>query len=258
MGKFIDMTGWKMWEHGVPDSRLTVLERAEDYVSPSGGHVEQWLCQCECGSNPIVVSKYRIKNGQTKSCGCLKRERVSNANRKINQYDLSGEYGIGWTTNTNVEFYFDLKDYDTIKEYTWYEYVNPKTKYHSLRTRERGTRKNILMTDLLGCKFYDHIDRNPLNCRRNNLREVTQQQNTVNKSKMSNNTSGITGVSWDKQRQLWAANICKNYHRVWLGWFQNKDDAIIARLNAEVKYYGEFAPQKHLFKQYKITTPQND
>jgi len=28
MGKLIDMTGWKMWEHGVPDSRLTVLERA--------------------------------------------------------------------------------------------------------------------------------------------------------------------------------------------------------------------------------------
>lgn len=34
----IDMTGWKMWEHGVPDSRLTVLCRIDDYISPSGNH----------------------------------------------------------------------------------------------------------------------------------------------------------------------------------------------------------------------------
>lgn len=32
-----------------------------------------------------------------------------------------------------------------------------------------------------------------------------------------------------------------------------KDDAIKARLNVEVKYFGEFAPQKHLYKQYGIT-----
>ena len=29
MGKLIDMAGWKMWEHGVPESRLTVLYRSQ-------------------------------------------------------------------------------------------------------------------------------------------------------------------------------------------------------------------------------------
>ena len=38
----IDMTGWKMWEHGVPDSRLTVLCRIDDYISPSGNHKAYW------------------------------------------------------------------------------------------------------------------------------------------------------------------------------------------------------------------------
>ena len=33
-------------------------------------------------------------------------------NKKSNIYDLSGEYGVGWTSNTNEEFYFDLEDYD--------------------------------------------------------------------------------------------------------------------------------------------------
>jgi hypothetical protein len=37
-----------------------------------------------------------------------------------------------------------------------------------------------------------------------------------------------------------------------LGYFINKDDAIKTRLSAEAKYYGEFAPQKHLFEEYGV------
>ena len=43
-----------------------------------------------------------------------------------------------------------------------------------------------------------------------------------------------------------------NGRQIHLGLFQNKEDAIKIRLKAEAKYYGEFAPQKHLFEQYKI------
>lgn len=43
-----DMTGWVMKEHGVPNSRIKVIERAEDYVTPSGAHYAQWLCECMC------------------------------------------------------------------------------------------------------------------------------------------------------------------------------------------------------------------
>ena len=42
-----------------------------------------------------------------------------------------------------------------------------------------------------------------------------------------------------------------------LGYFNIKEDAIKTRLEAEAKYYGEFAPQRYLFKQYGITQ-QND
>lgn len=37
-----DMTGWNMSEHGFPNSRITVLEQAEDYVSPKGLHYARW------------------------------------------------------------------------------------------------------------------------------------------------------------------------------------------------------------------------
>ena len=45
---------------------------------------------------------------------------------------------------------------------------------------------------------------------------------------------------------------------IWLGYFINKEDAIRAKLNAEAKYFGEFAPQQNLYEQYRIETQQND
>lgn len=52
---------------------MTVIERCENYVSPSGTKYSKWLCRCECG-NEIKVTAYRLKSGNTKSCGCLKKE----------------------------------------------------------------------------------------------------------------------------------------------------------------------------------------
>ena len=64
-----------------------------------------------------------MKHGHTKSCGCLnneKRSLLGKNSKKYNKYNLNGEYGIGWTSNTNEEFYFDLEDYDKIKDYCWF------------------------------------------------------------------------------------------------------------------------------------------
>ena len=67
---FIDMTGWKMWEHGVPDSWITVISLAEPYISPKDGHKRQmWLCRCQCGKEFLCLG-HRIRHGITKSCGC--------------------------------------------------------------------------------------------------------------------------------------------------------------------------------------------
>ena len=87
----IDMTGWKMWEHGVPDSRLTVIRQVEDYVTPSGERKAQWLCKCNCkDENEMSATGSSIKNGYTKSCGCLARERTSEARSKHRE-SIDGE-----------------------------------------------------------------------------------------------------------------------------------------------------------------------
>src|SRR5574344_527323 len=93
--------------------RLLVLSKY-DVV---GKGETRWLCQCDCG-NKCVVSRGGLKGGKTQSCGCLQKERASEIKRKYNTYDLSGEYGIGYTSK-GEEFYFDLEDYDKIKDYCW-------------------------------------------------------------------------------------------------------------------------------------------
>lgn len=68
MSALIDLTGRKF-------GRLTVIERAEDKVLPSGGRKTQWLCKCDCGNYTIVMSNNLIRN-HTRSCGCLQKEKV--------------------------------------------------------------------------------------------------------------------------------------------------------------------------------------
>lgn len=242
MSKLIDMTGWLMSEHGVPDSRLTVIEHLGN---------GDWLVECNCDKHTrFKAAGLNIRRGNTKSCGCLHQEITSKINKKYNTYDLSGEYGIGWTSNTNNKFYFELKDYDIIKNLCWLESVDKGV--HRLIAHNPRTKKNIRMHVLLGYKNYDHIDKNELNNLRSNLRPCTHQQNDFNRDLYSNNTSGITGVYWSKACQKWQAAITINAKTIYLGVFIDKINAIKARLEAEVKYFGEFAPQRHLFKQYNI------
>lgn len=169
----------------------------------------------------------------------------------LNLEDEHGKYGVGYCSNTNSEFYFDMEDYHSIKNYTWCEHIL-QNGYHALEAWDSKTKKVIRMHHLLTGKSYDHADRNPLNNRRYNLREATMIENAQNHTKQKSNTSGIVGVEFRQSNNKWCANITVNKKRIWLGYFHNKKDAIIARLQAEKEYFGEFAPQRHLFEQYKI------
>ena len=81
MSKFIDMTGWKMWEHGVPDSRLEIVEFAGFKESIRGKRTAMWKCKCLCGKEIIRCGR-DIRDGTTKSCGCLRKEITAFRNKK--------------------------------------------------------------------------------------------------------------------------------------------------------------------------------
>ena len=255
---FIDMTGWVMSEHGVPDSLITVLERANDHISPQGNKYVQQLCQCSCGSNPFVSCGNNIRNRTTKSCGCIKNkkaaERLKNRH-KTNTYNLFGDYGVGWTLNTNKEFYFDLEDYDKIKDYCWFEtnkgYIQANTKSGNKIDGIGFIKLHRLITNNQ-FKYVDHQNRNKADNRKENLRECSRSQNGMNRDIYANNKTGVTGVYYRKDIGKYSALIKDGGRQIYIGTFVNKEDAIKARLKAEVQYYGEFAPQRHLFEEYGI------
>lgn len=239
--------------------RLTVIEQADDYIEPlSGQRHAQWLCEYSCEEHKQIVVKQSSlkKKNPTQSCGCLQKEKASNIFHKTNLYseklsDEHGEYYIGYTNNTNKEFYVDADDFDKVKDLCWTETIN-RNKFHQLTTTNNDG-KTIAMHILLGFKWYDHSDRNQLNNRKYNLRQCSRQENNRNKSVRSNNKSGVTGVSFDKRRNKWNVELSDGNFRFRKA-FNNFDDAVKARLEAEMRYFGEFAPQKHLFNQYGVTT----
>ena len=89
----------------------------------------------------------------------------------------------------------------------------------------------------------DHIDRNKLNNHISNLRYATLSENGMNQSKRSDNTSGITGVNFDKARNKWKAQIQKDGNPIHLDYFETKEEAIEARSKAEETYFKEFRAQ---------------
>jgi hypothetical protein len=249
MAKLIhDLTGQKF-------TRLTVIERAE--ADKNGNRA--WVCQCECGKS-ITAFAHSLLHGKVKSCGCYFREvtkKASNARRKYNTYDLTGEFGKGYTLK-GEEFQFDLEDYEKIKNFHWF-LVHGYVK-SSLEGEDKiKPLLHHLVMDLGSEVVIDHEDRNPLNNRKGNLRVATFSQNCMNRGISSRNTSGITGVSLkSKGSSFWVAQISIQCEATYLGIFRNFDDAVVARLKAERAYFGEFAPQKHLFSQYGIEENVND
>lgn len=53
--------------------------------------VRMWNCKCTCGNN-VAVSQYNLNDGQTKSCGCLMRERLSKASTRHGEAKKTKEY----------------------------------------------------------------------------------------------------------------------------------------------------------------------
>jgi hypothetical protein len=83
----------------------------------------------------------------------------------------------------------------------------------------------------------DHINGIRNDNRLENLRLVTNKENHRNKKKPKTNTSGHIGVSWKSERNKWAASIfLGGKSGNFLGYFDNIEDAIARRKQAELEY----------------------
>ena len=90
----------------------------------------------------------------------------------------------------------------------------------------------------------DHIDNNTQNNNINNLRWATHQENSRNKSMQINNTTGIKGITREKNK--WRARVKIDGISIHLGYFDNIEDAKQARINKVQQVFGEFAHSSEL------------
>lgn len=91
-----------------------------------------------------------------------------------------------------------------------------------------------------GC--IDHIDRDATNNKWGNLRDVTLMENSKSMSMSSRNKSGVAGVSWDKKRSCWKAQILANGKYCFLGYFAKEDLDVAAMEVLEARAEHGFHP----------------
>lgn len=135
----------------------------------------------------------------------------------------------------------DNSDFELLNQWKW----NYSSGYARRIQEKNGKRSIIYMHRLLMGNVrsiliktvVDHINRNKLDNRKNNLRICTQFQNTHNHGINKNNTSGFKGVSWSKNINRWHASIWLKRKNIHIGYFKNKKTA--------AKAYDEFSKRLH-------------
>lgn len=226
---------------------LTVIEKRK----PPKGRC-QWLCKCDCGNTIIVVGN-KLQNGGRKTCGCyLNKNRENIFTRKKNRYVFS-QIGVEVYDENGRSFIIDYDDYDKVKNAYWG--VN-KNNYVYGGIRRNGKKECIgihrYLVDEYSSNFIDHINGDRTDNRKINLRIVDSSQNAQNTPVRIDNKSGVTGVFWYEPHQKWISYININKKRISLGHYSNFVDAVKARYNAMIKYYGEYARQDQLRKMEEI------
>lgn len=156
-----------------------------------------------------------------------------------NEYEITPEGVWIYTFNRRQEpsgkFLIDLEDLEKVLSKKWRfwrgQYFTGNQKPISITT--------FLMNPEEG-EIVDHINGHRWDERKKNLRITTQQKNLLNKAILSNNTTGISGVWFDKGRNRWAVEIKMSGIKCFLGRYNEKSDAAFVRYYAETKLFKEF------------------
>lgn len=219
---------------------------------PSAKNIERVCSICGSTNRPIYS---RLYNGmfcqkhysQLYNLGGLKEITVYDRN----QYRIEDNVAyimLRNQKNENIaETMIDVEDLERVLEHKWYLGT-----WGYAENGKLGLIQRFILNEYNSEKIPDHINRNPLDNRRCNLRIVDKSMNAVNCDIRLNNTSGVTGVSWDKYASSWRSYINYQGKRIELGHSKNKDDAIIKRLEAENYYYPGMQPQVELFEKYGV------
>ena len=141
----------------------------------------------------------------------------------------------------------DPEDYEPLNKYKWHA-IKSKNTFYATRRIHLGKNKwkHIKMhreiLDPPDHLYVDHINHNGLDNRNANLRTATHRQNSYNRIHFrKNQSSRYKGVSFNKRKKKWIAQIRYNTKHKFIGYFDNEIEAAKAYDKAAKKHHGEFA-----------------
>lgn len=208
---------------GLKQGKLTVISRAEDGETKSGNKTIRWNCLCECGNTKIIKSR-GIKNGAS-SCGC-----EAATKRRKHGHTVDSDHSPTFTSwhsmmqrccNENNEAYKSYGAIGITVDERWKDFLNF---LEDMGERPEGTSLNRIR----GSSVYS----------KDTCEWASYSIQAYDQKIRNTNKSGRTGVCWDKRLGKWEAYISVEKKKISLGFYEDLDNAIEARKEAELKYYG--------------------
>lgn len=192
-----------------------------------------WLFRCDCGNTMYGTSKSVI-HGKKTDCGCEKRLTRINWHWK-NPYRIENGIAHVVVGSNGETMICDAEDWERLSHSVW------RINQHGYALGRIAGKVKVFSRCVADCPDgmqVDHINRDPLDNRKCNLRIVTQFENSLNKKLRVENISGMTGVTWEPRTKKWRVQITKDGRSNWIGRFADVSEAKAARLKAEIQYFG--------------------
>lgn len=137
----------------------------------------------------------------------------------------------------------DKEDYEKVSKFRWNFNNGAVSTNIKLVNGRRTTLKmhRYILNLPARHPLVDHINGDPLDNRKKNLRICNHAENLRNRGKAKNNKSGYKGVSWAKHANKWQASICTNYKQYHLGLFDDPKEAYRVYKKACKELHQDFA-----------------
>lgn len=190
---------------------LLVLEEAPKI---GNDHHLAWLCQCDCGTT-IVVRGFQLTTGKKTHCGCQTSNVIDLTGKKFGRLTVIKFGGLDKYKNALWSCLCDCGNEIVVNG-------------SSLRNE---------LTKSCGCLKLEMNAADMPERRKKDIVDGTSLGKIKSTNIQRNNTSGHKGVSKHSQMDKWVANISFQGERIYLGLFDDLNDAIEARKKAEKIYF---------------------
>lgn len=141
----------------------------------------------------------------------------------------------------NNKIRIDIGDLWIFRHHSWYVQKGPRP-YVYTKLNGKTTYLHRLITSAPAGLVVDHIDGNPLNNARSNLRVCSQGANLAARRKLHNSSRcGYRGVSYFRRKDTYSAQVCVSGRKIHLGCFKNPEVAARVYDEAASILWGPFA-----------------